>query len=182
MVISVFGGAQTRPGEADYALAKQLGRLLAEAGHTVLTGGYGGAMEAVSRGAYEAGGHVIGITCEEIERWRPGRANAWVKEERRCKSLFERLQTLVTECDAAIALPGGPGTWTEVALLWNLMIVRSLPEKPLILVGPGWKTVMETFRQAFAAYLPADQWRFLRFAPNIQAAVLLLPSVPSGFS
>lgn len=176
MHVSVFGGAQTQPGEADYAHARQLGRLLAEAGHTVLTGGYGGIMEAVSRGASEANGHVIGVTCEEIEHWRPGRANAWVKEEVRCQSLFERLRTLILECDAAIALPGGPGTWNEVALLWNLMIIQAIPEKPLILVGPGWKMVMETFRQVFTAYLPADQWRLLHFAPNVQAAVLLLPS------
>ena len=58
----------------------------------MLTGGYIGTMEAVSRGAAEAGGHVIGVTCEEIEAWRPVRVNAWVKEEIRRKTLMERLQ------------------------------------------------------------------------------------------
>ncbi len=174
MNVSVFGGAQSKPGEADYLDAMQLGRLLAKAGHTVLTGGYGGAMEAVSRGAHEAGGHVIGVPCDEIERWRPGSVNAWVREERRCRTLLERIATLVTACEAAIALSGGPGTWTEVSLLWNLMIVQAIPEKPLILVGEGWRTVMETLRATFQAYLPDDQWRLLRFVPNIQAAALLL--------
>jgi len=51
-----------------------------------------GTMEAVSRGAAEAGGHVIGVTCEDIEKWRPIGANAWVKEEWRKKTLTERLE------------------------------------------------------------------------------------------
>src|SRR5512136_1455593 len=145
MNVSVFGGSQPKEGDASYTEARQLGRLLALAGHTVLTGGYIGTMEAVSRGAAEAGGHVIGVTCEEIEKWRPVKANGWVKEEWRRETLLERLQALVEGCQAAIALPGGPGTLTEIALTWNLMIVNSIPVKPLILVGEGWKTVMSTF-------------------------------------
>ncbi len=67
MRVSVFGGSQPKEGDAAYTEAQELGRLLAERGHTVLTGGYIGTMEAVSRGANEAGGHVIGVTCEDIE-------------------------------------------------------------------------------------------------------------------
>jgi hypothetical protein len=81
MRVSVFGGSQPREGDEAYTEAQALGRLLAERGHTVLTGGYIGTMEAVSRGANKAGGHVIGVTCADIERWRPRAANQWVKEE-----------------------------------------------------------------------------------------------------
>ena len=81
MKISVFGGSQPKEEDAAYAEAMELGRLLAQRGHTVLTGGYIGVMEAVSRGACEAGGHVIGVTCEDIEAWRPIKANSWVMEE-----------------------------------------------------------------------------------------------------
>ena len=77
-------------------------------------------MEAVSRGASEAGGHVIGVTCVDIENWRKVGANRWVKEEWRKQTLIERLQALVEGCDAALALPGGPGTLTEVSLMWNI--------------------------------------------------------------
>ncbi|MCX6080428.1 MAG: hypothetical protein NTW32_12925 [Chloroflexi bacterium] len=83
MNVTVFGGSQPRPGSVAYVEAYALGQLLAIAGHTVLSGGYIGTMEAVSRGANEAGGHVIGVTCLEIERWRGSGANAWVKEERK---------------------------------------------------------------------------------------------------
>ena len=137
MNITVFGGAQPKEGTAAYEEARELGKLLAERGHAVLTGGYMGTMEAVSRGASEAGGHVIGVTCEDIEAWRKTSANQWVKEERKKKSLIERLQGLIEGCDAAIALAGGAGTLTEITLMWNLMLVESLPPRPLILIGRG---------------------------------------------
>ena len=57
MKISIFGGSHPKPGDQAYEEAMLLGRLLAIAGHTILTGGYIGTMEAASRGASEAGGH-----------------------------------------------------------------------------------------------------------------------------
>lgn len=145
MNITVFGGAQPKEGTPAYEDARELGSLLAQRGHAVLTGGYYGTMEAVSRGAHEAGGHVIGVTCSDIEDWRGSRANAFVKEERKKKTLLERLDALFQGCDAAIALPGGPGTLTEISLMWNLMIIESLPKKPLILIGQGWDVVFDNF-------------------------------------
>ncbi len=71
MKVSVFGSSQPKEGSMAYAEAQELGKLLAQRGHIVLTGGYMGTMEAVSRGAAEAGGHVIGVTCEDIERLAP---------------------------------------------------------------------------------------------------------------
>jgi predicted Rossmann-fold nucleotide-binding protein len=133
-------------------------------------------MEAVSRGANEAGGHVIGVTCADIEAWRGVRANAWVQEERRFATMQERLNELVLSCDAAIVLPGGPGTLTEIALTWNLMIVASIPPKPLILTGAGWKTLMESFYNSFEAYVPQNQRVFLQFAEDVHTAVAIINS------
>jgi uncharacterized protein (TIGR00730 family) len=174
MNVTVFGGSQPQPGSPAYKEAYELGKLLALAGHTVLTGGYIGTMEAVSRGAYEAGGHVVGVTCNDIEAWRAVRSNPWVKEERRFDTLQERLVELVRDCDAAIALPGGPGTLTEVALSWNLMIVRSMPAKPLILVGSEWKVFVGSFYETFDSYIPQNQRELLRFAASNQAVMDLL--------
>ncbi len=174
MKVSVFGGSQPGEGSAAYAAAQELGRLLAQRGDTVLTGGYIGTMEAVSRGASEAGGHVIGVTCAEIERWRGLGANRWVKEEWRQETLLGRLQSLVGGCDAALALPGGPGTLTEIALMWNLMIVNSLPPKPLILIGEGWQTVFEQLFRKLGDYSPSSQRSFLKFTPNINGAIVAL--------
>jgi uncharacterized protein (TIGR00730 family) len=172
--ITVFGGSQPKEGDSAYHEAYELGKLLAQAGHRVLTGGYIGTMEAVSRGANEAGGHVIGVTCDEIEKWRPVKPNHWVKEERRFSTLQERLSELIHGCDAAIALPGGPGTLTEIALTWNLMIVESLPRRPLVLVGIGWQTVLNQFMTSFDGYLPPYQRELLQFAPDVQSAMTLV--------
>ena len=174
MNISVFGGAQPQPDSLEYEAARALGSLLAQRGHTVLTGGYIGVMEAVSRGAHEAGGHVIGVTCEEIEAWRKVRKNQWVKEEWRKKTLIERLQALIEGCDAAIALPGGVGTLAEISLMWNLMAVESLPRRPLILVGSGWQSTLDQFFTAFEFYMPMRQRDNLSFAQAVQTAVEFL--------
>ncbi|HJX81202.1 MAG TPA: LOG family protein, partial [Candidatus Udaeobacter sp.] len=130
--------------------------------------------EAVSRGAREAGGHVIGVTSEDIEAWRPIKANAWVMEELRVKTLMERLHTLIHESDAALALPGGAGTLAEISVMWNLMIVESLHRRPLILIGDGWQSVFDQFFQAFEAYMPVHQREILRFAKDIQTAMGML--------
>ena len=176
MNVSVFGGSQPKEGSAAYSEAQELGKLLAERGHTVLTGGYIGTMEAVSRGACEAGGHVVGVTCAEIERWRATGANQWVKEERKKETLIERLQALVQDCDAALALPGGPGTLTEIALTWNLMIVSALPRRPLVLIGDGWNGVFGQVFTGLGAYTPEHQRVLLQFAPDIRSAVSALES------
>ena len=171
MRVSVFGGAQPQPDTPEYEEARTLGRLLAQRGHTVLTGGYIGVMEAVSRGADEAGGHVIGVTCEDIETWRPIKPNAWVKEEIRKKTLVERLHTLIHTCDAALALPGGAGTLTEISLLWNLMIVESLHRRPLILIGSGWQSTFDQFFASFETYMSVRQRELLHFAKDVHTAV-----------
>src|SRR5512141_1416220 len=176
MRVSVFGGSQPKADSTAYAEAMELGKLLAERGHIVLTGGYIGVMEAVSRGAREAGGHVIGVTCEDIEAWRHIRANAWVMEEIRKKTLVERLHTLIHESDAALALPGGPGTLAEISVMWNLMIVESLHRRPLILIGRGWQSTFDQFFKEFNSYVSAQQREILKFAEDVKTAVKMLES------
>ena len=154
MNITVFGGAQPKEGSSGYEEARELGKLLAERGHAVLTGGYMGTMEAVSRGASEAGGHVIGVTCVDIEEWRKTSPNQWVKEERRKKSLMDRLYGLIDGCEAAIALPGGAGTLTEVSLMWNLMIVESLPPGLLYWSGVVGSPLLTSSSMSFILICP----------------------------
>ena len=177
MNITIFGGAEIAPESAPYMEAYQLGKLLAEAGHTILTGGYMGAMEGASRGANEAGGHVIGVTCADIEAWRGIKHNPWVIEERRCITLRERLTALIDGCEAAIALPGGPGTLAEISLIWNLMLIDTSQIKPMILVGPGWRSVFDEFFRVFDPYMPGNQRYLLSFASSVEDAMQLLGKV-----
>ena len=180
MNVVVFGGSKVEAGSYDYEQARDLGARLARLGHVVITGGYMGIMEAASRGAHEAGGQVVGVTCDEIEAWRNVRHNPWVKEERRRSILFDRLQSLLHESDAAIALPGWPGTLAEIALMWNLMIVNALPPKLLILVGAGWKSIFEQMFEEFTNYIPDPQRELLYFADTVYTAVKLFKDTGAG--
>jgi uncharacterized protein (TIGR00730 family) len=151
-----------------------MGELLAKAGHEVVTGGYLGVMEAVSRGAAEAGGRAIGVTCKEIEDWRPIDPNRWVTELDQEKTLFDRLDVLIRESDAWLAMPGGPGTLVEISLVWNLLIIHAVPQRPLILVGESWKRVMDVFLKEQASYLPPADEPLLYFADDADQAMELL--------
>ncbi len=172
MNITIFGGST--PTTDDYLQAEKLGRLLAESGHTVITGGYIGIMEAVSKGAKLAGGHVVGITCDQIEAWRPVRMNRWVVEERRFSTLKERLFALIEGCDAALAMPGGPGTLTEISVTWNLLLTESISPRPLIIIGEKWKMLFDCLYKSFDGYVPESQRRWLIFANEVEKAVALL--------
>jgi uncharacterized protein (TIGR00730 family) len=171
MRISVFGGSNLKQNKPVYQQAMQLGKMLAEKGHTVLSGGYVGIMEAVSRGAAEAGGHVIGVTCDEIEKWRPLHANRWVQEEWHVSTLSERLWRLIENCDLAIAMPGGVGTMAEISMLWNHIIIRAIPPKPIIIVGENWHEVFEVFFRNLGNYTPVHDRNYLVFVNTIQEAI-----------
>jgi len=170
--VAVFGGS--RPSEEDYEQALLLGRLLGRAGFTVMTGGYIGSMEAVSRGAAENGGHVIGVTCNEIEAWRPVEPNPWVKEEHRYKTILERMFTLIDGCDAALTLPGGPGTLAEVAVMWTHLLTGAITPRLLILIGEGWRETFDHFYCAFGGYIPIEQRRWIMYTKKVEEAVSIL--------
>jgi uncharacterized protein (TIGR00730 family) len=174
--ITVFGGSQPKHGDDEYQQAMRLGALLGSAGFTVLTGGYIGTMEAVSRGVAENGGHVIGVTCDEIEAWRPGRANPWVQEEMRCKTLRQRLYALIENCDAAIVMPGGIGTLAELSEMWSHLQTGIISPRPLILVGAGWQRVLEQFFESMGSFVPHPHRKLLAFAKDVDQAFAMLQS------
>jgi uncharacterized protein (TIGR00730 family) len=174
MNITVFGSSSPVPEHDEYVQAMRLGKLLADAGHCVLTGGYMGTMEAVSRGAAEAGGQTIGVTCAEIERWRQAKANPWVKEERHFPTLRERLYNLVETCDAAMALPGGIGTLAEISIMWSQMQTNAMPSVPLILIGDAWDKTFHGLFSGQDSHIKAAHRELLTFAPDVDTAVSAL--------
>jgi uncharacterized protein (TIGR00725 family) len=168
--ITVFGGSQPIPGEPAYQDALHLGKLLAQAGYILLNGGYIGTMEALSRGAIEAGGHVIGITCDQIEAWRPVKANPWISEEWHYASLTERMSALIENCEAILALPGGVGTLAEIMLTWNLLLTHIIPPRPLILIGSGWHATIHQFLVEQGEFVPEIQRQWISFVPDVDIA------------
>jgi uncharacterized protein (TIGR00730 family) len=145
MRVTVFGSASAKESDPAYLQGLELGRRIAEAGWTVITGGYEGTMAAVSRGAHEASGHVVGITMAPWARFEIV-ANRWVREEVIAESLIARLSRLV-EADAFVALHGGLGTLTEVTLAWQLLQAWELPPAPLVAIGPAFRAIKSAFAE-----------------------------------
>jgi uncharacterized protein (TIGR00730 family) len=139
--ITVFGGRHAAAGGAEYAEARRLGALLAAANYTVMSGGYNGVMEAVSRGALEAGGLTIGVTMEIFAGLS---ANPFLTREIRTRNFFERLDVLTSSASGFIALRGGMGTLTELSLIWNMLQTKTMEHKPTILVGRFWRTLLQS--------------------------------------
>jgi uncharacterized protein (TIGR00725 family) len=141
--VAVFGSSQTEPGSTEWDEAFRAGTLLADAGFAVITGGYGGSMEAVSSGAAGAGGHVIGVTAPVLFPARPG-ANRFVTEVVEATSLANRIDIMMQRSFATLALPGSIGTAAELLISWNTNhILRHSGADPRVsvAVGSGWKAL-----------------------------------------
>jgi uncharacterized protein (TIGR00730 family) len=166
--ITVFGGSRCGPDAAEYKEALKLGRLLVEAGFDVCSGGYSGIMEAISRGAHEAGGHVIGVTMEQFK----SAPNPYLKKVEPSADFYARLQILIRESVGYIALRGGMGTVTEISLVWNKLVMGVLPQRPLILVGECWPKAINCIREHLV--VSDDDMTHLIFAATSDEAVALL--------
>lgn len=173
-VATVFGGSTPREDEPAYQQARNLGKRLAETGWVVATGAYSGTMEAASRGAAEAGGHTIGIGCARIETYRGAAPNQWVKDMRRLETLRERAFELIRIGDALIALPGGVGTLSEIALSWSLLQTGEIEPKPLILLGRLWKSMLSEFELGARGYYGMDDLNLISHAADVRAAMEIL--------
>lgn len=142
-VISVFGSSAITPGQAAYREARQLGRVLAEAGARVATGGYGGTMEAVSQGASEGGGEVIGVTAPNVFPHRAG-PNRFVRTEIPAHDIYERDRFLLEQASATITLPGSIGTIVEFAEAWRgALLAPPAQRKPHVAVGESFRRLAD---------------------------------------
>jgi uncharacterized protein (TIGR00725 family) len=129
--ISVFGAGEPTPDEE--RLAEEVGRLLAEAGVTLVTGGLGGVMDAASRGARLAGGQVIAVLPGTDARAATRHATAVVATG----AGQARNLAVAASGDAAIAIGHGWGTLSEIAL------ARKLGRRVVVLVGPSLEGLLQ---------------------------------------
>jgi uncharacterized protein (TIGR00725 family) len=142
-IVTVFGSSRPHKGDAEYEEARELGQALVEQGFAVCTGGYGGVMEAVSRGAKEAGGKTYGVTAEFFAR----KANEWVDVEVRKKTWEERLFGLIEMGDGFVACKGGTGTLVELAVVWEMLNKSVIEAKPCVVFGEFWQPILERVRE-----------------------------------
>jgi len=142
-VITVFGSSRPREDDADYREAFQLGCALGKAGFDVCTGGYGGVMEAVSRGAKSFAAVTYAVTAEFFK----ARANAWIDREIRVDDWQQRLFELIRIGDGFVACKGGTGTLAEIAVVWEMLNKSVIAGKPLLVLGDFWVPILERVRE-----------------------------------
>src|SRR5262245_10718071 len=178
--IAVFGSNDPRPGSPAYEQAREVGRRLAAAGLTVLNGGYAGVMEASARGAREAGGRTIGVTCRAFSR-RPG-ANRFIETEWSTADLHERTRRLIESAAGFVVLPGRSGTLAELTLLWALRKADLLGDKPIVLLGEVFEGLLRDLRRH--GFLDEEVLDVTRSAASpaeaVEALRLRLAGLPPG--
>ena len=113
MKIAIFCSANDKIDPDFFKETAHLGRRCAEEGHTIVFGGTNqGLMDCVAKAAHEAGGQVVGIVPTIIEKG--GHSSAYMDIHIPCVNLSDRKELMNTQCDIAVALPGGIGTLDEV--------------------------------------------------------------------
>jgi len=136
--ITVFGSAKPTEGEEQYKTAYLLGRLLAENGFNVCTGGFNGIMEAVSKSVRESNKEAIGVTVKD---WGKS-PNKYLTKEIKCDTLFDRIKKLIEMGDGFIILQGGTGTLLELASVWELSNKGMMDHKPIACYSSMWQGIV----------------------------------------
>ncbi len=173
LTITVFGSSRPHPGDAEYEEARELGGELARHGFVVCSGGYGGVMEAVSRGAKEAAGRTLGVTAAFFR----SKANAWVDETVHVETWQERLFELIRRGHGYVACRGGTGTLVELAVVWEMLNKAVMVGKPLVVLGEFWLPILERVREVERGY--PSRWgeangNLVHSAPDVRAAAAYL--------
>jgi uncharacterized protein (TIGR00730 family) len=142
--VAVFGSARTRPDDAAYAMGVEVGRLLAEEGYAVITGGGPGAMEAANRGAFEAKGTSVGLGIELP--FETG-LNEFVDLGINFRYFFARKVMFLKYSRGFIVLPGGFGTLDELFEALTLAQTQKVTEFPVVLMGVAyWHGLIDWLR------------------------------------
>jgi uncharacterized protein (TIGR00730 family) len=147
--VTVFGSARFPEHHAYYALAREAGARLAQAGFTVMTGGGPGIMEAANRGARDVGGLSLGCNIELPVEQKP---NAYLDRWITFRHFFVRKLMLVKYSYAFFAFPGGFGTLDEIFELVTLVQTGKIQDFPLVLMGVEfWQPLLDFLRNRLLA-------------------------------
>jgi len=147
--VSVFGSSSVTQEDPVYQLGMQVGRLLAESGFSVVTGGGPGAMEAANRGAMEAKGKSVGL-CIQLPKEQA--ANPYTNLRLDFRYFFIRKVMFVKYAVAYIILPGGFGTMDELFEALTLIQTHRIKQFPVILLGKDyWKDLIGWIKKTMVA-------------------------------
>ena len=171
--VAIFGSARTKPDTELYAAVVRLGQRCANRGWTVVTGGGPGMMEAANKGAAS-----VDVTKSEAEAiYLPFEeaVNQFVHDYTKHDNFFDRLDTF-SNCDAFIVTPGGIGTLLEMAMIYQLVQVEHIEQKPIICVGRMWRTLKEWLEEEMVenGFLSNKEMKYIHFVDRFSEASHLL--------
>jgi len=144
--VTVFGSARLKPDDKYYHMAEKLGQLLAQNGFAVMTGGGPGIMEAVNKGAAEAGGQSVGMNIKLPFEQKP---NPYANLQLDYKYFFIRKVMFVKYAMAYVIMPGGYGTMDEFFEALTLIQTKRVKSFPVILMGREyWQGLLDWLKDS----------------------------------
>ena len=143
--IAVFGSSTIDPSSESWRLAEEIGRRLAASGARVVTGGFGGVMEAACRGARAGGGTAVGVTFGAAFPERT--PNPWLSETLEAGSLLQRLARLF-DAEGFVVLEGSVGTLAEFFVGWHHALLEREKRRPLVCLGSHWAGLLRALRES----------------------------------
>ena len=170
--VSVFGSARVSENNKYYQASRELGQLLAQNGHAVITGGGPGIMEAANRGAYEYGGRSVGLNITLDHEQFP---NPYLTDVLEFRYFFARKVMLSMASKVYVFMPGGFGTMDEMTEIVILMQEKKMPMMPVFLYGKSfWRPLEKFYRSRLLAnklIKPADL-KIMRITDDINEIVI----------
>ncbi len=184
--VTVFGSTRVKVGSSEYLLAEKIGRLLADEGFSVITGGGPGVMEAANKGAQCAGGPSIGFNIKLPNHQEP---NKFIDHNKLVsfQYFFVRKVMFLKYAQAFIALPGGFGTLDEVSEAITLIQTGKSERFPVILIGKSYwegfyRWIIDTMYRK-NGYISTDDLSFIFLEDSPEKAIEIIKGFyPDGYS
>ncbi len=147
--VSIFGSSRTNPEDGLYQIGREIAFQLAKAGYTIISGGGPGMMEAVNRGAADAGARSVGLNIRLPFEQKP---NPYANIQLDFKYFFVRKVMFVKYAMAYVILPGGFGTLDELFEALTLIQTKRIRAFPVVMVGKEyWKGLLDWIRAQLLA-------------------------------
>jgi uncharacterized protein (TIGR00730 family) len=176
--VAVFGSARVKPGDKEYAQVREIASRLTDLGCDIVTGGGPGLMEAANEGAASSRapgtrktrsfGLTIAIPYEK--------ANPYLDSVTAHRTFFSRLHHFVRMSQAFMIFPGGIGTALELMMVWQLLQVGFMTERPVVLVGEMWSGLLEWMRQEMVPrrLVNAEDLDLVYLSPTLDEAAAII--------
>ena len=174
--VAVFGSARLKAEDPEYRDVRELASRLTELGCDIVTGGGPGLMEAANEGAARSRGNkktrsfglTIAIPYEK--------ANPYLDSVTAHRTFFSRLHHFVRMSQAFVLFPGGIGSALELMMVWQLLQVGFMTERPVVLVGEMWQGLIDWMRREMVPrkLINPEDVDLVRLSPSIDEAVAII--------